>query len=654
MKADRLTDKIKKYALLIKPYLKNIRWICMSTVTTMYWYLNSRKYILPDGYARKSFAKYLPGKIYLNVRHALREYDFLAVILIFLIYLLYSKTPKYNGSRAEKGVAVFFSGLIPFLTIMCQSYDKGGNWNYLFGTDGAVILSTIKIVGFGMLIYSALCFLSHKTFTVQKKDGLRKPFNFSKDVIVTAVIIFLLWAPYYYLLYPGCFTPDGKDQLAQAINDPLRSWSAMGINLIDPNVIINTHHPVIYTYILKITVAVAKAINSYSRAFGLLCLCQAALFALSIAYLISTLKRYGARRGFIIGTFLFFVVNPIFPSYAMTIIKDTIHMAFMIFAFVMTYEMLTLKKITAKRIAVYFAVMLLFALTRNNVVYVLAAVLICAVISLRRDKSRMLKTAPVVLAVILTVTVGFGMIIYPALHISKGSSREMLAVPINQTARYVVEHRDEITPEEEEVILRIFSNNDVAEGTSLDIIAENYDPVLSDPVKDMYDKDTDINDLKDYFRVWFAQFKKHPDTYVQAYLNIHYGWFSYEGHNQIAYSRVESRHISRMIKEFKNHMGSEFRRNIVNYYESVLIKIPLTVPFLETATYTWLYIALLVYMIKHKKHNALLTCSLVYFNYLIYFAGPVAYLRYSMQMVCVAPFAIFTALSKNESRMEDL
>lgn len=42
-------------------------------------------------------------------------------------------------------------------------------------------------------------------------------------------------------------------------------------------------------------------------------------------------------------------------------------------------------------------------------------------------------------------------------HISGGSIREALSVPVQQTARYVKQHYNEMTPEELKVLQAVFS-----------------------------------------------------------------------------------------------------------------------------------------------------------------------------------------------------
>lgn len=58
-----------------------------------------------------------------------------------------------------------------------------------------------------------------------------------------------------------------------------------------------------------------------------------------------------------------------------------------------------------------------------------------------------------------------------------------------------------------------------------DTIGKNYDPDLSDPVKNTYKQKDEY--LQDYFKIWFEMLKKHPTVYIQATLNGTYGYWGY-------------------------------------------------------------------------------------------------------------------------------
>ena len=106
--------------------------------------------------------------------------------------------------------------------------------------------------------------------------------------------------------------------------------------------------------------------------------------------------------------------------------------------------------------------------------------------------------------------------ILPMAGVKPGGKQEMLSIPFQQTARYVKYYGNDVSTEEEKVIRKVLD---------YDTIGKNYDPDLSDPVKNTYKQKDEY--LKDYFNIWFEMLKKHPTAYIQATLNGTYGYWGY-------------------------------------------------------------------------------------------------------------------------------
>ena len=77
--------------------------------------------------------------------------------------------------------------------------------------------------------------------------------------------------------------------------------------------------------------------------------------------------------------------------------------------------------------------------------------------------------------------------------ITSGSIRETLSIPFQQTARYVKYHSDDLTQEDIIVIDKVLGYDD---------LAERYDPEISDPVKNKFNKYTSNGELMDYLKDW--------------------------------------------------------------------------------------------------------------------------------------------------------
>ena len=621
-----------------------LSFIC-SAVTTVSFYMKSGGGKLSESVKASPLYEFTLYKLINHITGSVGTLNFFSLLIFAAIFYFFLKRPGYKGSRTQKLFAYLFSLFVPFILLLCESYNTVSSWDMVFGSKSAVLISVIKIIGFSFPVYTVFCFLSNVEYSPVALKGNYKKSSFKNDLIKYTALFFVCWLPYIILLYPGCFSPDSRDEIAQIFNNREFCWSQGSIVLLDDSVILNNHHPVFYTGILKVFTKLGKAISSYGISFEILCMLQAVILALSFAYAIAVMKKHSCKKSFTVCSAVFFALNPLFPIYAMTILKDTLFCALFVLTVVQLYEIAVAETITAKRLIAFFFTLILFMLIRNNSFYILLAVLILLIIILFKEKKRMLKVGSVVLAALLVFQIGFVSVLYPALSITPGSKREMLSVPFVQTARYIKEHGDEISAEDEEAILKVLNN-----GGTLEEIAKVYNPVLSDSVKNKFNKYADKEDLVKYFKVWLKGLKAHPATYVQAYLNLHYGWFCLEKEDSIplAYSMV-SVNMRVVIEDFSDNMGNSAFRSAVNTFLELIDSNPVSKAFIRTASYSWIYVFLLFYSLKHKRFKALLANSVVFLNYLICFAGPIAYMRYAIPMVCIVPFSIFITLKKDKT-----
>ena len=106
-------------------------------------------------------------------------------------------------------------------------------------------------------------------------------------------------------------------------------------------------------------------------------------------------------------------------------------------------------------------------------------------------------------------------LLLPALGVIPGETREMLSVPFQQTARCLLAYPDDVTESELRAVSAVL---DVENGVP------NYDPRLADPVKDTSSPDLSGR-LGPYMQAWLSMGMRHPGVYLDAWLNMIYGYF---------------------------------------------------------------------------------------------------------------------------------
>ena len=98
-----------------------------------------------------------------------------------------------------------------------------------------------------------------------------------------------------------------------------------------------------------------------------------------------------------------------------------------------------------------------------------------------------------------------------ALNIQDRYIQDVLSLPLQQTARVVSLHADEIPEKEKALIDRV---------VVYDGLAENYLDWYADPVKDTYRQTANASDRIHYRGVWFRQMLRWPVDYLDAMLKM--------------------------------------------------------------------------------------------------------------------------------------
>lgn len=234
-------------------------------------------------------------------------------------------------------------------------------------------------------------------------------------------------------------------------------------------------------------------------------------------------------------------------------------------------------------------------------------------------------------------------------QISPGEIGEVLSIPLQQTARYLKEHYDDITDEETEVLGRGFT-------VSLKQVGKIYNPVILDPVKANFLATPDASYIKEYFNVWFHQMLKHPDTYVQAFLNHTYGYFYPNVHNYgnyIAFFYIgNSEHWQDGYLDIKFVMDSPYIRRTLEHTIYLTEKLPVASIFLSAGFYVYILLGEFVFLI-HKNRRTVAVLVPGFCVVLFCMASPVnGCLRYMMPVMATTPVTLAWCYIVNEKRKE--
>ena len=567
--------------------------------------------------------------------------DTLKFIIIFMLScFLLNEQGRQEKDKRKNIIENILAILFALFTIIGYSYKKTNTWDLIFNGEIQFAKSLIVFISYSILFKLIIDYIFEKIITnIKYKSATNKIFNFIFEkhaFIMPLIIILVCWLPYVIIFYPGVLMQDSTIQIKQFFGLEIPEGSSNNsVNLIDENVKITNHHPVLHTVILGSCVKIGKMLGNDNLGIFLYTIIQVVLLASALAYIIKFMKELKTNNYIRIFALLIFCFIPVFPFYAVEITKDVPFASLMIFYTIELYKIIKEyadKKLSKKRVVLIIFISLMVCLLRNNGIYVILLSLPFAAISNKINRKNILFAT----LIVFVLYESFIKLLLPALKISNTGVREMLSVPFQQTARYVKEYGNEVTDEEREIIDKVLG---------YDTLASRYVPERSDAVKDEYNKDATSEDLKNYFKVWFRQFFKHPNVYVEAFLNNYYGYFYLEGDIEKYTTGFIVNCDDDLTKtgKFNYSYNDKFKgeRNAVKHILNISKKMPVIYWCTNIGLNTWILLIMLGYLIYKKKYKFIVFLLPSLVTLLVCCVSPVnAYFRYELPNIFAMPLII--------------
>lgn len=511
-------------------------------------------------------------------------------------------------------------------TIVGQSYLACNSWDAIFGTGLSFLVAALTAVGY---YYTYLHFLALGISFLQKRPDLLRTTSKNKaekilfeqyPFLLTAGIALLCQLPYIIAFFPGTLQCDALGQL----------WQAFGIMEIDG------HHPVLSTKLMGKCIFLGKQLfHSDSIGMFLFTGYHSLLQSLAIAYLVWFFKKLKAPILIRWFTLLYFLLLPLFPMWGLTFVKDTPYYIYTLL-FITTLANILYDDAQAAFSPLWQKLLLIIsalamAAYRNNGVYVIVLTA-ASLFFLCRHRRKLW----VLLGSMCFLACFFVEKIYlPSQNIPPGEVGEALSVPLQQTARYLAEHGDEVTDEENAVLEEVFSETPSE-------IAARYEPEVSDPVKELFLEHPSSAQLKAYFTIWWKQFLKHPDTYIQAFLNQTYGYF-YPNRKEIQpdlfifrFNGWEKWDDGTLL--FEHAIDNPALRDFLEDYCYSVYTLPVISMFFSAGFHVYLLLGCVLVLAAHKKWRQLSLYVPSLIILLVCLVSPVnAKIRYMFPIMAVLP-----------------
>lgn len=549
------------------------------------------------------------------------------LIAIFCAFFYYNIINKIKKKLIWPVLCV--SALFAFINVASLSMYHTGTWDFITKNIYQMMISSACMVGYGILFYltslSVFYFLEKKKEYIKpngrEKNRVARCFNMH-TVLVSFIVIFLCWLPWILIFYPGSVTWDPAYQAQQVF----------GV------IPYNSHHPLLSTWLIGGCFYLGHMLGNDNLGVFLYVLLQSSICAFVYAKIIDYTKHTGCSLVFQYLSLAFYSLLGTFGSYAQSVIKDTLFCGIFAFYMLLTVEFLhsPVSYIQHKnRIVVYGIVAILLGLLRNNGIFVVMPTILCILFWIKDKKLK--KKFGVGLVAILFLYLVLNSAALKLVEGSKGSIGEALSIPLQQTARYVRDHGDEVTAEEKQIINSFLS---------YDTMAQDYDPQLSDPIKSKCSIHVLPNKkevLQDYFEIWIQMFLKHPGTYLQATMENTYGYYSFTP--KVKYGGWI---MDGMQDSFIDEMGLDVHytfdapmRQAVKNISLITERVPLLSMLYMPAFYTWSLVILALYFLIQKNNKVLIAMIPFSITLLICIASPVNGMwRYYMPIVAAFPIII--------------
>ncbi|MBQ3475512.1 MAG: hypothetical protein IJH20_05025 [Bacilli bacterium] len=527
-------------------------------------------------------------------------------------------------------IITILSFLYSFFCVIGNSFVKSSSLYYIKNNFLTSLLTFISLfVLFFIVLHYFFLFIENKKKKNNKKISKLKLFKLFDEhtFLFCFIVLIICWLPYIIAFYPVILSPDPSFQIKQFFGIP-NKYSTYNV-LLDPNVIITNHHPVVHTLLLGSCLKIGNMIGNDNLGLFLYSIIQITILASVLSYVVKFLKELKLNTKYVIGSLLVFALVPAFPIYSMSAVKDVIFGSLIILYIISLYKLLKTDNLKIKNIIKILFLMILIVLFRNNGIHTI--LLSFPFLLFLKKGNHFRKKVLIILLIIFGFSYSYNNLILPYFKITPTSVREVLSIPFQQTARYVKEHSIEVTSEEEKAIDKILT---------YDTLADRYNPELADPVKNSYNKYATKEDLKEYFKVWFNQFIKHPGVYIEATLNNTYGYFYPLKTSWYFHSRHDTRIVEDGFKYSYSH-SLKGVRNVLSGFGNIFPYIPLIGLLINIAFNAWILLFLLFYLIYKKKYSSIIYLLPSLVLLLICFASPAnTYFRYALPFIFALPLNI--------------
>ena len=551
-----------------------------------------------------------------------------SVLTFLALYLLMEKVLKasFVGKRRRWILPGLFGTAFSFCMITGVQLDTRGSVPFSDPSLWLAILAGAVVMTLSVRYFWDLIDGKQRERAVSRQregeatDQGEKRWNKFSGWLLPSALIFVMYLPVFLAVYPGFFVYDAQDELMQVVT---RSFS--------------THHPLVHVLMLGgIIQAVYKLTGSYNAGIACYTVFQMLVMAGIFGWCIRKLEKWGVGKGYRILTTLYFGLCPVLVMFSLCSAKDGLFAGMLLIMTILLTELFKAPEEFWKqkgKLLLLLAASLGMMLLRHNGFYAFAVFSVLTVIYLKKDRKKAALYFGGILATYLVVSAGLTGI----LRADASENQEMLTVPISQMARVYQNRKEELPPEEKELLYQYLPQEAL----------EHYTPKVSDGVKVHFNNQAYEADRGSFLKLWLKWGTENPFTYLNAWFMTSYGfWYPdtvidvYRGNTVFTYTYEDSSYFGYEVEQPGTRqsklpwLSEIYRRMSLEIFQQ---RIPVVSMLFSPGFLFWMSAFILCFWGYHGRWKKVMALMPVMLCWLTVLLGPTYLTRYVVYLWAVLP-----------------
>ncbi len=538
--------------------------------------------------------------------------SFTAVFITYMLYHLWERISNcsYAHSVSLKVLSIIF-GCINVSGLCMYWLDCLPMFSSVYWLIGCLLLA----LGWAFVFFLCSCLffelLDNRKYYIQATPDCRKNTWIQEHFFLFCFsAILFAWLPWIISYYPASMDNDVFGQLYAWFYNP------------------SNHHPWFSSCVLANCYRLGALLGNNNFGIFIYVILRDIILALIYAKCVCMLQESGFCKIIYYGTLIFYAFTPVWGAYAKHAFKDTFCAGlFCLYIITLVIMLRQLQKgiLTSQLCLFHGIAALLASLFRHNCIYAILPTTLILLFTLISQKQPLRFVC--IISLCIAAYFGYNFYILHFAGVAPGPVTESLAIPLQQTARLVRDYGDVL---ESEIV------QDISGAFEYEKLAEEYNPILSDPIKwncqvPTEQKEPGANGK--WVKAWVQMSIRYPITYLEAAIGQSYGYYSFTPNlpeksgnwnsGMTIFDWISSREGYNDIFHF--HYIDTFNdlRQILHAWAKVWNKIPILSLTDTCAFYTWGTVLLFYYLWIKKKFLYLIPFAAIGIMILTCIASPV-------------------------------